>query len=301
MANNVLLSDPHGLDEIIPEDFLIDSDGVPMETPWHFRAMSNLIESAEHHFQGRDDYYTAGNMFLYYSPEQARNKDFRGPDFFFVWNTNHLPDRRFWYVWEEKRTPNVVIELSSPSTREEDHTVKKDIYEQILRVADYYCFDPDGNILEGWRLHGREYVTLSPNEKGWLWCEELQLWVGAWQGQTNGYESVYPRFFDTEGNLVMTGKEAGFVARDAAEVRLDVAIAARDVAFAGRDTAFAARDSAFAALAAANAEKETAQSLVEHERIKAAGEKRRAEAAERELASLRERIALLEKGASVGS
>ncbi len=190
------------LNEIIPSEYLIESDGEPMESNWHVRSMTLLIDIVQNHYRGRDDFFAGGNNFIYFSPVQAKNKDFRGPDFFFVWDTSHLPDRRFWYVWEEKRTPSVVIELTSPSTRDDDYGRKKDIYEQVLKVPDYFCYDPDTLVLDGWRLHGREYMALIPNEKGWLWCEELQLWLGDWFGPVHGYEMHYPRFFDIEGNLV---------------------------------------------------------------------------------------------------
>ena len=197
------------LDGILPKVELIEDDGEPLESDWHRRAMNLLIDSMEHHFRDRQDYYTGGNMFIYFSEEQARNRDFRGPDFFFVWKTARQPQRRYWVVWQEGgRTPNVVVELTSPTTRRADHGVKKDIYEQVLRVPDYFCFDPNGNQLEGWRLYGREYATLTPSEKGWLWSEELQLWIGAWQGKVSDFEGVYPRFYDAAGNLVLTDREA---------------------------------------------------------------------------------------------
>jgi Uma2 family endonuclease len=60
------------------------------------------------------------------------------------------------------RTPNVVVEFNSPSTRKEDSGVKKDIYEQILQVGDYFCFDPfRNNLLNGWHLHERRVSSFS--------------------------------------------------------------------------------------------------------------------------------------------
>ena len=29
---------------------------------------------------------------------------------------------------------------------------------------------------------GRGYQPLIPNERGWLWCETLELWLGTWNG-----------------------------------------------------------------------------------------------------------------------
>jgi Uma2 family endonuclease len=168
-----------------------------------------LINSIHHHFRDRDDFYAAGNMFIYFSAEEARNRDFRGPDFYFVWNTSRRPMRKYWVLWHENwRTPNVVIELCSPTTIKEDYGHKKDIYEQTLRVNDYFCFDPDTGVLDGWRLKRRKYVPLKPNADGRLWSEELGLWVGPWHGDVLGYDDTWLRFFDKDGRLVLDETEA---------------------------------------------------------------------------------------------
>ena len=269
MTDPILMSKSPVFDEI-PEEYLIESDGEPMETFWHVQAMEYLKMSVIHHFRGRHDFFTGGNAFIYYSKEQAKNKDFRGPDFFFVWNTTRLTDRQFWYVWKEKRTPNVVIELISPTTRKQDYGPKKDIYEQILQVSDYYCYDPDGQQLHGWRLHGREYAALIPNERGWLWCEEMQLWLGAHFGTTDDWAEYFPRFFDPAGNLVLTGEEA-------ANAELDLQ---RNYAEEQKQNADEQRRNA------------------EEQERNADEQKQRADKADAEIAILRERLALLEKAAA---
>lgn len=60
-------------------------------------------------------------MFIYYSSKQAKNNDFRGPDFFAVLNVDGNRSRQGWVVWEEEgRYPDVIIELMSPSTKNVD-------------------------------------------------------------------------------------------------------------------------------------------------------------------------------------
>jgi Uma2 family endonuclease len=163
---------------------LITDDGVPMETIWHRKCMNLLIDQVEFHLRDRDDFYVGGNAFIYYSPQQARNLDFRGPDFFFVWDTTRQPTRVCWVVWEENlRTPNVVIELSSPSTRDVDHDAKFKIYRDTLKVGNYFIYDPDTKLLEGWRRDGRNYVIIRPDENGRLLSDELGLLLGTWDGE----------------------------------------------------------------------------------------------------------------------
>lgn len=43
-----------------------------------------------------------------------------------------------------------------------------------------------------------------PNKDGWLWCEELGLWLGLWHGEYLGKTATYPRFFDKNGEMVQT-------------------------------------------------------------------------------------------------
>ncbi len=197
---------------------LIEDDGEPMESDWHVKAMGVLVNSILHHFRDRDDFYTAGNMFLYFNAEEARNRDFRGPDFFLVWNTHRRPMRKYWVLWHENwRTPNVVIELCSPTTIKEDYGRKKDIYEKTLHVKDYFCYDPDTGKLDGWRLKRGKYVSLKPDADGRLWSEELGLWVGPWRCKVMSYEDTWLRFFDKEGRLVLHPDEAAIINAEKAE------------------------------------------------------------------------------------
>ena len=203
------VSDPTELEieSILPKVELIESDGEPLETEWHRRAMNVLIASVDYRFRDRQDYYVGGNSFLYYSEEQARNRDFKGPDFFFVWGTQRQPMRPYWAIWlEGGRTPSVVIELCSPTTINADYGEKKDVY-QWLRIPEYFCYNHDTGHLDGWRLVKGRYKELPRNEQGRIWSDELELWIGSWQGSVERYSDTWLRFFDSEGNLIFFGEE----------------------------------------------------------------------------------------------
>ncbi len=187
------------------------ASGEPLESNRHRIAMNALIRSMLVAMAGRNDYFVGGNMFIYYSSTQARNRDFREPDFFVVLNVDGSQERQGWVVWEENgRYPDVIVELMSPSTAAADTGVKKDIYEQIFRTPDYYVFDPfDPNSLRGWHLDLDEgYQELTPNEQGWLWCQRLGLWLGTWEGTIEDKPALWLRFYDQEGNLVSLPEEA---------------------------------------------------------------------------------------------
>ena len=63
---------------------LLESDGVPMETIWHRDCAWLLLLVVTHHCRDRNDFFRGSNNFLYFNPDQARNLDYRGPDFFYV-------------------------------------------------------------------------------------------------------------------------------------------------------------------------------------------------------------------------
>ncbi len=201
---------------------LIYEDGIPMETDWHRAAMNLLIEIITYFWRERKAFYVGGNMFIYFDPDQVKKRNFRGPDFFVVKGVADSERwRDAWILWEEDGlAPNLVIELTSSSTKTEDKGPKKEIYEQILRVPEYICYNPQNQELVGWRLQAGDYTEVQPDEQGWLWSEELGLWIGTWWGEYLSRPNRWLRFFDTNGNLVLTEAEAQTEARRAAEAEI---------------------------------------------------------------------------------
>ena len=179
-----------------------------METINH-RWQMNLLCEVFTRAIGREDAYVGGNNALYYSALQAKRNDFKAPDVFVVLHTIDNPDRLSWVVWEEDgRTPNIVIELLSPSTESNDRGAKKRIYEQVLKVPDYFVYDPVDFRFEGWRLDRGAYRALVPDDEDRLFCEEIGLWLGRWRGTYIGRTSTYLRLFDAQGRVMPTFAEA---------------------------------------------------------------------------------------------
>jgi len=183
------------------------SDGVPLESTWHLKSMWLLIASIEQHWLGRTDFFVGGNQFFYFDPKQVKNNNFQGPDFYVVKGVSRFPLRRSWVTWEEGgRVPNVIVELLSPSTAENDRVDKRRVYLEQLDVREYYCFDPDGFVLEGWRKGRRRPVAIKP-QGGRLWSEELDLFLGSWEGVYLRDRETWLRFFDADGNLSPIAEE----------------------------------------------------------------------------------------------
>src|SRR5262249_47888905 len=123
------------------------SDGKPMaETPLHMRLMMDLIESLIVWFAGEPLVYVWGNLFLYYVKGDPKKNV--SPDVMVVKGVAKDKPRDVFKVWEEGHSPNLIIEVTSKKTRKEDVTKKFHLYQDILKVHEYYLFDPRGDYLD---------------------------------------------------------------------------------------------------------------------------------------------------------
>lgn len=93
----------------------------------------------------------------------------------------------------------MIIELLSDSTANTDRGLKKQIYQDTFRTPDYFWLDPNSLEFEGFHLVDGKYLPLQPTEQGWLWSEQLQLFLGIQDQQL--------RFFTPDGQLVLTPEE----------------------------------------------------------------------------------------------
>jgi Uma2 family endonuclease len=175
------------------------SNEPPLESDRHRDQIDLLIRLIRWAFRDRQDLYVAGNLTIYYSPRQKKSEDFRGPDVFVVLGTANYP-RRSWTVWHENgQYPNLIIELLSNSTAEIDRGEKKALYQSVWRVPEYFWFDPVTLEFQGFRLKYGCYEAIPPNPQGWLWSDELGLYLGIHEQQL--------RLFTPVGSLVPLPEE----------------------------------------------------------------------------------------------
>ncbi|MBD2337721.1 Uma2 family endonuclease [Calothrix sp. FACHB-156] len=175
------------------------SNEPPLETDLHRLQMTLLIQCLELLWRDRNDFYVSGNITIYYSPRQRKSEDFRGPDFFVVLGTERKP-RKSWVLWQEDgKYPNVIIELLSDSTALTDKGLKKQIYQDTFRTPEYFWFDPQNLEFAGFVLVAGKYQAIEANAQGWLWSQQLELYLGVEQEKL--------RFFTAEGQLVVTPEE----------------------------------------------------------------------------------------------
>ncbi|MBW4573582.1 MAG: Uma2 family endonuclease [Tolypothrix carrinoi HA7290-LM1] len=185
------------------------SDEPPLESELHLRQIILLLQSLELWWQNRNDFYAAGNLTVYYSPRQRKSEEFKGPDFFVVLDTERKV-RKSWVVWEENgKYPNLIVELLSDSTASTDKGLKKQIYQDIFRTPEYFWFDPNNLEFAGFILLGGIYRPIEPNSQGWLWSQQLNLYLGVHENKL--------RYFTAEGQLIPTPEEVAKLATQKAD------------------------------------------------------------------------------------
>lgn len=184
--------------EILPREADLPSEGNKMESSLHALQMRLLVSILAWHWRDRDDFFIGDNLTVYFSLEQTKTHDFRGPDFFLVKDTNPR-HRNSWVIWEEGKFPDLIIELLSSSTATIDRDLKKQIYENRFRTPEYFWFSPQTGEFQGFQLHGAEYEEIPANERGWRWSNVLGLFLGTHEG--------FLRYFTAEGELIPTPEE----------------------------------------------------------------------------------------------
>jgi Uma2 family endonuclease len=133
------------------------------ETDVHRQIMMDLIATLQAHFAADPLVYVSGDLLLFY--EEGNKRRHVAPDVFVVRGVpNHMRDN--YLLWLEGKGPDIVIEVTSKTTRREDQTKKRVLYRDVLRVPEYFQFDPTEDYLrppfQGDRLVNGNYEAIEP-------------------------------------------------------------------------------------------------------------------------------------------
>lgn len=167
-----------------------ESDGQPMaETPRHQQVMIDYINILRRHFRKVPDVYIGGNLLLYY--EESNPRKSVSPDVFMVRGVSQK-ELRVYKTWEQPSTLDFVLEVASPSTVRKDLGEKKELYANVLKVREYYIYDPYHEIepsFIGFRLVEGVYEEIGFVE-GRLPSETLGLELGEREEVLRLYDAV---------------------------------------------------------------------------------------------------------------
>ncbi len=130
---------------IPPRVIYPETDGKPMtETDLHAQCLIYLRTALDYYFRKDPNVYVSGNLMLYY--EEGNPSASVSPDVFVVKGVSKK-ERRVYKLWEEGKSPDVVVELTSRSTRLEDLGNKRALYAEF-GVAEYFIYDPHQEYLK---------------------------------------------------------------------------------------------------------------------------------------------------------
>jgi colicin import membrane protein len=205
------------------------------------------------------------------------------PDVALIYGVREIKKWGMFDVAEEGTRPSLIIEITSPETRMIDLVDKADQYERA-GVAYYVIVDAyiskrhPAYELIGYELTPDGYVELAPNERGWLWLEPAQIWLGL-----NGNRL---ECYDRQGGLIENYVDVA-EARKFAELRIEHA-----EAHAEAETRRAEEATQRAEAEVRRAEEATQRAEAEVRRAEEATQRAEAEAQARQ--ALQERLRALE-------
>jgi Uma2 family endonuclease len=191
----------------------------------------------------RQNYFTASDLNLYY--DVTHRQWYKRPDWFLAIDIPHLYQgkelRRSYVIWQEKKSPTVVVEFISPGTESEDlgrfyeessngeqqvneeteveredetrQTSPKppgkfEVYEKYLKVPHYIVYSRYTQQLRYFKLEDEQYREQSlKTENPRIWLAGLEIGLGIWQGEFEGVPSHWLRWCDGEGNWLLTDTE----------------------------------------------------------------------------------------------
>jgi Uma2 family endonuclease len=149
-----------------------------------------------------------------------------GPDIAVICGVAEQRNWSTFDVAEENAHPALIVEVTSPETRQNDLLDKVDIYEQagipLYVIVDTRPWKGEERAhLLVYHLTLNGYEILAPDERGWLWLEAVRVWLGVRENRVECY--------DADGSVIGDYKAID-QARAAAEARAETAEARAETA-----------------------------------------------------------------------
>ena len=132
------------------------------ESELHRLLRNALIETLQAYYVDEPLVHVTGDVLLFY--EKGNRRKHLAPDLFVAFGVGKQI-RDNYLMWEEA-PPSVVLELTSPTTRSDDIGPKFALYRDVLKVKEYFLFDPKEDLIshsmQGWRLVNGLYRAIRP-------------------------------------------------------------------------------------------------------------------------------------------
>ncbi|MEH2443218.1 transcriptional regulator [Nostoc sp. 'Peltigera membranacea cyanobiont' 213] len=151
---------------------------------------------------------------IYWRITDPPERGAEAPDWFYVPNvppTLNGQMRRSYVLWQEHIAPLIVLEfVSGDGSEERDKTPWKGkfwIYEQVIHPAFYGIYEVNKASVEMYHIIESQYQLLPANERGHYPIAPLGVELGIWQGVYQNAELPWLRWWDLQGNLLLSGDE----------------------------------------------------------------------------------------------
>jgi Uncharacterized protein conserved in cyanobacteria len=160
---------------------------------------------------------------IYWRLTEPLEEGAEAPDWFYVPNVPPTIDgqlRRSYVMWQEFVSPLILLEFVSGNGAEErDRTPllrsgqqetkpgKFWIYENVIHPAFYGIYEVTKASVEVYHLVDGSYHLVPANERGHYPIPQLGVELGIWQGMYQNVELPWLRWWDSQGNLLLTGSE----------------------------------------------------------------------------------------------
>ena len=208
--------------ELLPEDFILDDE--PVDNVNQPPIAAALTESLE--LSGRLP-STALATTNYGICATVNSKIIvKAPDWAYIpkINVSREEVKRSYTPYLQGDIPVVVMEFLS-DTEGTEYSSKRTYppgkwfyYEQILQVPNYIIFQPETGSMEVHRLdESGKYDLRSSDDNNRYWLDEMQLFIGVWQGVRENRQGYWLRWWDEAGNLLLWGTELVQQEREAKE------------------------------------------------------------------------------------
>lgn len=158
---------------------------------------------------------------IYWRLTDPPERGAEAPDWFYVPGVSPLLEgerRRSYVLWQEIIAPLIAIEFVSGDGTEEraptsplvgDGTKagKFWVYEQAIRIPFYAIYEVDKAAVEVYELIAQSYRQCEPNQRGHYPIPPLGVELGIWQGEYMNQSLPWLRWWDNQGNLLLSGDE----------------------------------------------------------------------------------------------
>ncbi|MGK7931900.1 MAG: Uma2 family endonuclease [Microcystaceae cyanobacterium] len=147
-------------------------------------------------------------------PPESPDKGAEAPDWFYVPNVSPTINgevRRSFVLWKETAIPLIALEfVSGNGSEERDQTPIKGkfwVYERAIQIPFYGIYEVKKAKVEVYQLINGRYQNMTPNKRGHYPIELLNLELGIWQGEYQNQSFPWLRWWDSDGNLLLTPQE----------------------------------------------------------------------------------------------